>query len=180
MVQFFKGDDLEKKFHSTVQPIASSIGVGLNSFFNQAYSCFILGDILYNTGRAPLSNAIAQDIFRSSFFTIFESFRVAGTFESYLEAFQNIFGTDVEVIFTVPAPGKLNIDITATSLELYSFISRWINDNHYVFDNIVDDELDQIVFQSFKGFESEFELNKMLFEMVPNGIYTQITLTAGA
>jgi hypothetical protein len=84
------------------------------------------------------------------------------------------------VDFTVPAPGKLNIDIEAAGVELADFISRYIEDNTYLFDEVIDDEGDNIVFQSVKGFQSQYELEQMLFEMVPAGIFTTISLTIGA
>jgi hypothetical protein len=80
----------------------------------------------------------------------------------------------------VPAPGKLNIDIVAAGTALYDFIARIIVENEYQFDTIIDDEDDTIVFQAIKGFESQYELEQMLFEMVPAGIYTEITLTIGS
>jgi hypothetical protein len=76
-------------------------------------------------------------------------------------------------------PGKLNIDITASGVQISDFISREIVNNEYVFDEVIDDEGDNIVFQGVKGFETQYELEQMLFEMVPAGIYTEITLTLG-
>ena len=115
-----------------------------------------------------------------SFATIFGSFLEAGSFETYLEVFRNIFGDSVEVTFAVPAPGKLTIDIVASGLALFDLIGRTIQDDTYVIDEIVDYDGNNIVGQSIKGFETQYELEQMLFEMVPAGIYTQITLTVGA
>jgi len=179
MPQYFKGDATELKYYNSAAPVLDLLSAEKDDFFADAYECFILGEVLYDNALSPLSNAISRDIFRTSFSTIFDSFLVAGSFESYLTVFQNIFGSDVEVTFTVPAPGKLEIDIVAAGVELSPFVARYIEDNAYVFDNVVDDEGDQIVFQTVKGFESQYELEQMLFEMVPTGIYTVISLTVG-
>lgn len=179
MRQFFKGDEQEQKFFESGDNIVSQLSAGKSEFFAGAYTTAALGDLLYDTARAPLSNAIPRDIFRTSFSVIFDAFLVAGSFESYLTVFRNIFGNDVDVEFTVPDPGKLNIDITAAGSELNDFVARVIEAGNLVLHEVVDEEGDNIAFQTIKGFESQYELEKMLFEMVPGGIYTQISLTIG-
>ena len=179
-MQFFKDSDLkERKFYDVGDPLISAFESAHNDFFEGAYECFLLGDALYNSKSAPLTNAIAQDIFRTSFFSIFDNFLLSGSFESYLDVFAKIFGPEVEVEFTVPSPGKLNIDIVATGLDIFGFGLKVIEGSNFVFHTLVDDESDRIVFQSFKGFESQFELERLLFEMVPHGVYTEITLEIG-
>lgn len=180
MAQFFKGDAQELKFYNSGNPVLSNLSGQKNDFFNGSYSCFVLGEVLFDNNRSPLANAIPREIFREVFSDLFDSFVLAGSFESYLTVFRNVFGETVDVTFTIPAPGKLEIDIVADGTALYDFIARIIVDNEYQFDTIVDDEDDTIVFQAVKGFESQYELEQMLFEMVPAGIYTEITLTIGA
>lgn len=178
-MQFYKGDATEQKYYASGEGILDLIGIQLDDFLQGAYSCYPLGDMIWDTGRSPLANAIPRSIFRESFPELFESFRAAGTFEAYISVFKKIFGDDVVIDFTVPAPGKLNIDIEATGVELSNFVARRIVTGAYVFDEVVDDEDDNIVFQTVKGFQSEYELNQMLKEMVPAGIYTEISLTVG-
>lgn len=81
--------------------------------------------------------------------------------------------------FTVPAVGRLQIDIVADSVVLENFISRDIVDDAYVYDTMITQGGDNIVFQSVKGYETQEELEQMLFEMVPDGIFAEITLTLG-
>lgn len=178
-MQYFKGDELELKFEASGKPILDSLSAQKSMFFSDAYVCFKLGELLYDMARAPLANAIARDIFRESFSTIFESFSVAGSFESYLTVFRNIFGEDVDVQFTVPGPGKLQIDIIAAGVQISDLVARSIVNNAYVFDEVIDYDEDNIVVQGIKGFQSQYELEQMLYEMVPDGIYTIITLTIG-
>jgi hypothetical protein len=153
-----------------------------DDFFDGAYDAGPLGDLLHEGDISPLSNAINLAIFRACFNTIYDEFKASGTFESYLVVFRKIFGDDVVVSFTVPGPGKLNIDITAEHLEESFFVARHIFDDAYLFDNVKyydDDGEGEILFQSVKGFKTQYELEQMLFEMVPAGIYTQITLSFG-
>lgn len=179
MVQYYKGDDTELKFDAAGEPTLSALETEKDDFFDGAYACFVLGELLWDNQLSPLSRAIARDIFRESFATIFDQFRFAGTFESYMEVFRAIFGEDVEVEFTVPAPGKLQIDIAAVGIVLSDLVARRIVNNAYVLDEIVDYDGDNIALQSIKGFETQYELERMLYEMVPDGIYTEITLTVG-
>lgn len=178
--QYFKGDSEELKYYNSAAPILDILRDERETFFDEAYACFVLGEILYDSNRSPLSNAIERDIFRSSFESIFDAFTVAGSFESYIAVFKKIFGDDVDITFTVPDAGKLTIDIVAQGIELKTFVARSIVDDAYVFSPIVtQDGLDNIVFQSIKGFTSQYELEQMLFEMVPAGVYTNINLSLG-
>ena len=178
-MQYFKGDPIEIKFDEAGAPLLDGISADRTEFFNDAYDTAPLGDLLQVTGRAPLSNAIPNDIWRGSFAEIFNSFLLAGSAESYLTVFRKIFGENVEVTFTIPGPGKLLIYIVTSDLETFHWVGRHVEDNAYVYDNIVTQDGDQLIFQSIKGFQSEYELNAMLFEMVPAGIWTVITLTFG-
>lgn len=180
MAQLYKGDDIEKKFYNAGRPECETLSAQKNDFFTDGYSCFKLGEILYDNDLSPLANSIPRDIFRESFSDVFEAFVDVGSFESYLTVFRSVFGDAVEVTFTVPAPGKLNIAIVATGLALYNIAVRTIVEDEIVIDDLIDDEGDYIVLQAVKGFESQYELEQMLYEMVPAGIYTQISLTVGS
>lgn len=179
-MQLFKNDEKEQKMVAVAEGLFDLKSSDLDDFYEGCYETFPFGDMLYDEDRTPLSNAIKKEIFRETFPEIFDAFIVAGSFESYISVFTKIFGEDVEIDFTVPAPGKLLIDIVATGLELSEFIARRIEDNAYIFDEIIDYDLDTIVFQTVKGFQTEYELKQMLYEMVPDGIYTEITLTIGS
>lgn len=180
-MQYFKGDALEIKFLEAAKGLLDTLSGQKDAFFSGAYSTGPLGDVIYNSNLSPLSKAIKSDIFRNSFNQIFEGFTVAGSFESYLLVFRKIFGESTTIDFTVPAPGKLWIDIVADDPETSNLVSRYISNNQYVFDTLIDQSgLDEIMVQTFKGFQSQYELEQMLFEMVPAGIYTEITLTLGA
>jgi hypothetical protein len=179
-MQYFKGDETELKYFNSAAPIHNQIGLQKDLFFAGAYQAAPLGDVIYDSGRSPLSNAIPKEIFRSAFKEIFDAFVAAGTFESYITVFKKIFGDDVVVEFTVPAAGKLTINIEAAGVELTDFIARYIEDNDYVFDEVVDDDDDNIAFQTVKGFTSQYDLEQMLKEMIPGGIFPTISLTLGA
>lgn len=177
--QYYKGDETELKVDGCVEPLLSDIELQLDDFLDGADEASPLGDVIFDTGRSPLSNAIPKEIFRIAFKEIFDAFVLVGTFEAYLTVFTKIFGEAAVIEFTVPAPGKLGISIEAEGVELTDFITRYIENNQYVYDEIIDDEGDNIVFQSIKGFTSQYELEQMLFEMVPAGIFTTISLTLG-
>lgn len=179
-MQKFKGDATELKFEACASELIDNIGMQLDLFFDDAYDAMPLGDLLHAGDRSPLSNAIRPEIFRESFNTIYNAFRVSGSFESYLTVFRKIFGEAVDVEFVVPAPGKLQINIIADQLEEFSFVARHIQNNQYLFDNVIYEDGDgtgDIIFQTVKGFHSQYELEQMLFEMVPAGIFTDINLT---
>lgn len=176
--QYFKDSDAqEKKFDLAGEPVLTLCSSQKDLFLAGAYECAPLGELIFDDLRSPLSNAINRDVFRLAFREIFDAFVAVGTFEAYITVFKKIFGNDVDVEFTVSAPGKLAIAITAESVALSNFITRYIVDNAYVFDTIVDQDGENIVFQSIPGFTSQYEVEQMLFEMVPAGIFTDISLT---
>lgn len=177
--QLFKGDDTELKYYGSGKPAFTDVKNQKDLFFQGAYETYALGDMIYDTGRAPLTNAIVRNIFREVFPEIIQAFIEVGTFEAYLSVFRKIFGDDVIVEFEVPGPGLLNIDIVATGLEISDFLARYIENNEYFFDEVIDDVGDNIAFQGVKGFQTQYEVEQMLFEMVPGGIYTAITLQVG-
>lgn len=179
MAQYFKGDDFELSMEASALPTLETIEDSLDEFYADAYECQAFGDLIYDTGRSPLANAIAQNIYRTTFNEVFENFRVAGSFESYIAVFEKIFGESVDITFTVPAPGKLEIDIIAEGIIESNFGARQIEDDNYVLYDIVDYDGDNLIFQTIQGFQSQYELEQMLFEMVPDGIWTQITLALG-
>jgi len=178
-MQYFKGDETEIKMSEVAKGTLDDLSVQKDLFWEGAFEAAPLGDIIFESNRSPLANAITQAIFRDSFPEIYEAFRAGGSFEAYISVFQKIFGEDVEITFTVPAPGKLEIDIIAAGIVLDDLVARAIEDNHYVLEEVVDYDGDNIALQSIKGFQSQYELEQMLFEMVPAGIFTEISLTLG-
>lgn len=183
MSQNFKGDAQELKFIASGNPLMDLVSLAKDEFFDGAYDCGLLGDLLHDINRSPLANAISQAIFRLSFNAIYTAFASAGTFESYLAVFADIFGSDVGVAFTVPSPGELTIAITAQDLVADTFVSRSISFDSYVYDDVIwydtTPATGHFIFDSVKGFKTQYELEQMLFEMVPDGIFTTITLTFG-
>lgn len=178
-MQYFKGDDTEKKFEAAASGILDVLSGHKDDMLAGSFEAQPLGEVIFDSGRSPLSNAIEREIFKGAFKQIFQAFVELGTFEAYIFVFKKIFGEDVTITFTVPDPGKLEISIEAEGVDFNNFISRRIENNSYKFDQIVDQENENIIFQTIKGFQSQYELEQMLFEMVPGGVYTEITLTLG-
>lgn len=179
-MQYFKGDETEKKFYNSGKNLFDTIEFQLDQMFLDVYNAQPLGDALYQADASPLANAIPQSIFRKSFNKTYDAFTVSGTFESYIEVFKRVFGDDVDVTFTVPAAGQLEIDIVASDLEVNEGAARQIELNTYVLYELMTQDDDNIVFQTVKGFKTQYELEQMLFELVPEGIYTTISLTVGS
>jgi hypothetical protein len=179
-MQFFKGDAQELKFVNSVQPVMANRSTQKTTFFNQAYFCFKLGDVIADENLSPLARAIPREVFRESFPALFDAFVRGGTFEAYVEVFKAIFGQDVLVTFVVPGPGQLEIDITATGNDLFDLLWREIVDEEYILGELKDDEGDIIQAQVIKNFVTQYELEQTLFELVPAGIFTDIDLTIGS
>lgn len=178
-MQKFKNDDFENKIINGAKSVFDDRSWQKTVFFDECFSTYNLGDILRELNAMPLSRAIKEEIFREIFSELLVIFKEGGTFENYISVFKKVFGDDVSVTFTIPAPAKLEIDIVATGLLISDLVSRYIEENEYRFDEIIDQEGDNIAAQTVKGFETQYELEQMLFELVAGGIFTTITLTLG-
>lgn len=179
-VQAFKeNDETEKAVADAADSMFTPVIAARDSFFGGAYIAKPLGDVLRASQGTPIAKAINPQVFRDTFPNLFESFTYTGTFRAYLYALQKIFGEDVDVTFTIPAPGRLQVDVIATNLSDFDFQVAEIDGPVYVFSTIVDDVGDTIVFSSFLGFETQYELEQLFSEMVPQGIFVEVTLQIG-
>ena len=176
-LQAFKDNDLiEPKVRDAILPFLNLRDSELDEFFLGAYECYVLGDVMYLTGH-PMSGVIPQDVFRMSFPSIHQLFTRPGTFEFYLDVFRAVWGEDVAITFTVPAPGKLEIDIAALTVTPYTALFREIVDNAYVFTEWVDHVGDNIIFQGSQGIKTQAEAEALVNEFRPAGIWAVTTLT---
>jgi hypothetical protein len=178
-MQFFKGDSLETKIYNSVKPLFDYINAQLDQFLEYGYTCRGFGYLLYDTKRAPLAGAIGRDVFARSFVELFEAYANAGTFEGYILLFKKIFGESADVTFTVSAPGKLQIAIEGIGSVTYNALERRLSGGSYAYSDIVDRVSDNIYFRESLEISSEYELQKVIYSLVPNGIYTTITATIG-
>lgn len=175
--RFKPNDQTELDVIEAGMPILDILGGDRDTFFASAYSAFPLGDVLYDLDRDPLSGVITRDVYRQSFPAIHNLFTRPGTFEFYLEVFRSIWGENVEIEFEVPSPGVLNINVDALGSALFDLIAREIVDNQYVFNEIVDQEGDNIAAQDTTGIKTQSEIDALMEELSPEGIFVQTTLT---
>lgn len=177
MTQFFKSnDELEQKVYSAFSPSTDAMGDELDDFYDSANETYPLGDALYILERDPMAGVILPETFRESFPEIHDQFTRPGVFEFYLNVLSKIWGETADIEFSVPAPGKLNINIEALTLELLTFSARKIEDNTYIFEDILTQSGDTLVFQGTQGIKDQREADALIREIAPQGIYTQVIL----
>lgn len=176
MQRFKENDATELKVINTTLPILDVLSTDLNNFYTGAWTCFKLGEVLYDLNRDPMVGVITRDTYRTSFFAIHQLFTKPGTFEFYLEVFRAIWGSDVVVEFVVPDPGKLQINVQALDISLQDFLARKIVSGAYVFEEVVDHDGDNIAFQETQGIKNQTEMDALINEISPDGIFVTITL----
>lgn len=161
-------------FLNALDPISDS----LDDFFEGAYQCHLLGGVLWDLRLSPLAGAISREIFIQSFFALHNNLSHPGTFEFFLEIFRAVWGETVEVEFTIPAPGKLLINVTALSGAVFTFSARDIVDDEYVYDDVIDheDPFNYIGFQGVTGLKTQDEVDTLMREISTQGIWTVATL----
>lgn len=176
LAQNFKGDELELKFRGAGEPALDLTSSALDDFYEQGdmSDAFLL--MLYDEGRVPFSERIGRDVFVPFVRQAFENFPFIGNFESYLFILHEIFGADALILFDVPAPGRLQIDVSAVSDTVFEAIAREFTAGQYEFFNLATSDDDDLVFRGLSGISSEHDLELLISEIVPAGIVPEITL----
>ncbi len=174
MSQKFKGDDTELKMVACAEPAFANTSASLDDFYEECYdaSPFLL--MLYEEGRVPFSERVKRDAFVEFIREVLNRFPFIGTYETYLFVLRAIFGELSEITFTVTAPGKLQIDVNATSNLEFDFIARDGLGN--LFNMTTQDGL-TLGFRGVAGIDTEYELELLFSEIMPAGIIPDITLT---
>ncbi len=177
--QFKETDTVEARVTQCFVPTLDTLGDSLDDFFVGAWEAYPLGEVLYDTARSPMAGPVTRQVFRTSFFAIHDLFTRPGTFEFYMDVFKAIWGDDVVVDFVVPDPGELEINIEALQVEDYEALARRVEDNVYVFDEIVDEDGDNLIFRDTKGIKTQPEIDQLMTEIAPAGIFCTTTLLTG-
>lgn len=179
MTQRFRpNDEIEPKVIAAFDVAQGPINGQTDAFYAGAWICYLLGDLLYDLARDPMAGVISRGVFRTSFFAIHDLFTRPGTFEFYLDVFRAVFGPDVEVEFEVPAPGVLNINIEALDFEEFTLLARSVVDNAYVYEPIITSITEEeILGQGTKGIRSQSEIDALMQEIAPVGVFVTCTLT---
>lgn len=176
--RFKENDETEAKIIDVFEPTLTSITVSLDTFWEDAYSSYDFGDVLYDLNRDPLADVIPKEVYRQSFPALHQLFSRPGTFEFYLTVFRSIWGSNVGVTFAVPSPGVLNITIAALGVQTGELQAREIVSNVYVYSSLTDTiGGNQIMFQDKSGIKTEAEIDALMVELAPYGIIVDTTLT---
>ncbi len=175
--QNFKGDANELKMRASAEPAFDLTNVALDDFYQNGDVCSPFLLMLYDEDRIPFSQRIDRDVFVSFFKKAFENFPFIGNFESYIFILQEVFGADTQVLFDVPAPGKLSISVNAQTDSVYDFLVIEIIDGEVVLSTLGTlDGLDNLVLRGLSGIETEEELALLFAELIPAGIFPEISL----
>lgn len=175
-LQPFKiNDDVEAKLTEAFVSSLRVVDGQFDAMFAGVYTAQPMGGAIYDAGADPLVGPLVRASYIVSFLQIHALFQRPGTYELYLAVFRAIWGSDVSVVFT-PTPGKLSIVIEALSTTLELFAARRIEDNHYMDDEVLAENLDNLVFQVPTGIKTQQEVDALMRELHPIGIWVEATL----
>ncbi len=178
-IQRFKPNDaIETKTLAAITPTLDALVEDHDDLYEGAFTAADLGDVLFNLDRDPMAGVIDATTFRQSFWAIHTLFTRPGTFEFYLTVFRAIWGDDVDVEFTVPGNGKLQIGVSGTlTPELSPLMFREVVGTSYLYHNFVTQDGDTIQAQGFQGLKSQADADRLIGELAVQGVYTTLTLT---
>ncbi len=174
--QNFKGDPHELKMQASLEAPMLVTSASLDDMYEGGENSeeFLL--MLYDSGRMPFSERIGRDAFVAFIRKALIAFPQIGSFESYLFILKEVFGAESEVLFEVPGPGELSIDIAASTDTPFDFLIREFIIDRYVDSTMITDEGDDLVFTGLSGIETEYELELLFSEIFPAGIVRNISL----
>lgn len=176
MTQKFKGDTTELQMEAAGSLPFDICTIELESFLSGCYDSnpFLL--MLYDAGRMPFVERVPRDAFIGFIKQAIPNFPTTGTFETYLFILKSIFGPETVVFFEVPAPGKITMLVSAGDILSFDWVATEFNGVDIDTYSVIDNEGDQIQFQGIAGIDSQAELEQLLSELIPAGIYPDITL----
>lgn len=176
-MQNFKGDSDELKMQSVVTPLLSVTDLGLDDFYERGFDAnpFIL--MLRDEGRIPFSIKLKEEFFPAFFSEALKNFPFVGNFESYLLILKAVFGEQTEIIFEVPAPGKLTILVNFSQSE-FDLIGRIFNGVSYDLYQVISDQDEIVICNGLTGIETVEELYLLFSEITPEGIFLTLALNA--
>ncbi len=148
----------------------------LDAYFAGCYEAADFLLMLYDSARMPFSDRVPRESFVSFMLQAIPNFPVTGTFESYLFILRSIFGANTDVLFDVPAAGKLSMLVNAAASLEFDLVVREFVDGAYVFYNLETQDEEQIEARGIAGIDSQAQLEALLAEIIPAGIWPDITL----
>ncbi len=175
--QKFKGDDFELQMESAAAPAFDLTELALDAMYDGCYEAHDWLLALYDSGRMPFSDRVPRDSFPAFFQRALENFPFTGTFEAYLFILKSIFGGATEVLFEVPGDGKISILVNAEAAIEFEAEAREYAGGIFQTYQLVTSDGDVIAFRGISGIDSEEELNQLLAELIPVGIFPDIALT---
>jgi hypothetical protein len=170
----FKGDPTELKFDNAGRPAMDLIGRDLDDFFNGCYEAnpFLLQ--LYDDRRIPFADRIKREAFLAFIKELFSRYGFVGNVDTHLFVLRAIFGELSEIFFSLPNPGHLELDINATSSLEIEFMGRDLSNDFF---NITDHLGNDLMFRALPGIETSAQLALLFSEIMPAGVYYDISLT---
>ncbi len=177
MTQNFKGDATELKMQLAGSRPFDICGASLDQFYAGGYDAADFLLMLYDAGRMPFADRVARDSFVSFIAQAIPNFPVTGTFEAYIFILKAIFGDETLVEFDVPAAGKLEMIVNAEAALDFDFQGREYTSDGYLTFELVTMDGYALAFTGISGIDSEAELTQLLGEIIPAGIWPDITLT---
>ncbi len=176
MVQYFKGDSDELKIEAVGKPVFDLTTTALDQFYAGAFDCNAFLLQLYDERRMPFSERINRDAFIQFIKEALVNFPFIGTFESYMFILRAVFGSDADILFSVPAPGKLGISVDTFSELSFDFIVTELVDGIYEEYNLITSDGDEIILTGVSGIQTEYALQLLFSEIMPAGITPTISL----
>lgn len=174
--QYFKGDANEIKMDTVGSEIMDISGHALDQFFDEGFLAADFLLMLYDEGRMPFSDRIPREAFIAFLVECIANANFIGTYESYIFLIQSIFGADSIIFFEETDPGVLTMTVSASNSVTFEWVGREFNGVSYDSIEMVDDTGDRLAFSGFPGIDSEAELQQLLAEFIPAGIWADISL----
>lgn len=177
-IQKFKANDaIETSIMELFDGVLDPLGVDIDSFYEDGYESWALGQVLKDTASDPLSRMVTVTAFIRSFNAIHNSYQRPGIYSFYISIFRKIWGDSIDIEFLNPNPGHLIINLDATDLQEEILIARDIVDDQYVFNELVTtDSGENIIVRTTLTPWTQYEVLKLMRAIAPAWVHIEVNL----
>ena len=157
-IQLFRREEVDVKNFALWLACHNHTMSGLSDYFNDAYGNKKLAEVIYSGEHADFFKLIKKSIFIKCFSALLESANRIGSFETLTTIIKAIFGHSANVVYSVPAPGILSVDITQHSSDSLEWVTvsggeiKTLDDEEIIFVSLLNKIYIDEIINLFKQF----------------------------
>ncbi len=124
MTQYFRNDDDTKKIHSVFEQAKKTNNVSLKLMHENIIGSYALGKAILDSGIVDFGFKVDEEYFVQNYVAILEAMQKAGILDTYVILIKRLLGAGVDVQFTMPNPGHLQLNVQEVESRARALVNR--------------------------------------------------------